>query len=98
MGARARISEKHKAMDPLTEKKGAHNEVARRGLTLLASRMYKESITMAENAAIGKFPCLEPIKAAKVNIKLMGLTLSQVNNWEQNERLRMEQEEASGSF
>lgn len=94
VGARARISKKHKDLDPLTQKKGVHNEEARRGLTLIASRMYKESITIAENAAIGKFPCLESIKAAEVDIKKMGRILSDVNSWEKDERRRMQEEQA----
>ena len=92
VGAHARISKKHAALSPLTDKKDIHNAEARRGLTMIASRMYKETLTIAENAAIGKFPSLEPIELTDIDLRRHGRELSRVESWENEERRRMESE------
>lgn len=89
VGARVEVSKKHRDLSPLERRKGAHNEEARRGLTLITSRLYKETMIIAENAATGRFPCLDPIKVAEADTDWIGQRLSSVHSWEKDERQRM---------
>jgi hypothetical protein len=91
----AKISPKHIKLDPFIRKKNERNAEARRGLTMLASRLYNETMTIAENAATGRFPCLDPVVVPKLEPRLLrghGMKLSYVEARERDERQRMERE------
>lgn len=92
-GAQARISPKHADINPLLKKKDIHSAEGRRSLTMTASRMLREAMVIAENAAIGRFPCIEPIEVAHLDIEILGRKLSSVHAWEKEERMRMQTEE-----
>lgn len=61
VAARAKISHSHRHIDPKAPKKDLENAQGRRMLTIMASRLIHDSLIIAENAATGIFPSLEPI-------------------------------------
>lgn len=62
VAVRAKISQNHANLDADAPKKRSVDAHARRMLTIMASRLYRETLIIAENAAIGKFPSLDPIE------------------------------------
>lgn len=66
VASRARISATHQ-LDPDTPKKDVTNANSRRLLTIMASRLLRETLIVAEHAAMGRFPCNEPLAVAPVD-------------------------------
>ena len=60
IASRAKISPSH-VLDPKAQKKDAKSADARRLLTIMASRLWRDSLIVAENASLGRFPSLQPI-------------------------------------
>ena len=89
---RARISKDHGHLDPNGSKKRAEDGHARRMLTIMASRLYRETLILAENAAIGKFPCLDPIDILKFDLRELGVRMRKTFATEKAIAARMKQE------
>lgn len=75
VATRAKISKEHSGLDPKSPKKSKADAQARRMLTIMASRLYHDSLIIAENAAIGKFPSLDPIDILAFDLKEKGLMM-----------------------
>ena len=75
VATRAKISKDYGGLDPNGPKKKADESDARRMLTIMASRLYHDTLVIAENAAIGKFPSLDPIEVLKYDLKEKGLMM-----------------------
>jgi hypothetical protein len=88
VASRARISHTHQ-LDPAAQKKDVNNAEARRILTIMASRLLHDSMVVAENAAMGRFPSLTPIAFEKPDYEAMGKRLYAMRKWEKARRAEM---------
>ena len=51
-------------------------------LSIMASRLFHDTMIIAENAAIGKFPCLDPIAVTEFDLRTLRKRLDQMIQWE----------------
>ena len=75
IATRAKISKEYGGLDANSSKKSKADSHARRMLTIMASRLYHDTLVIAENAAIGKFPSLDPIEILEFDLKEKGLMM-----------------------
>lgn len=92
IAARAKISREYGGLDPNGPKKNPDESDARRMLTIMASRLYHDTLVIAENAAIGKFPSLDPIKVMEFDLKEMGLMMRETFKREKAIKARIKAE------
>ena len=81
VAASAKISATHQ-IDPKAQKKDSKTAEARRMLTIMASRLWHDSLIVAENAAMGRFPSLEPVNVKKFDVGELGQRLNTAMKWE----------------
>ena len=86
---RAKISATHRGLDPLADKKDAKSAEARRMLTIMSSRLIHDALVLAENAACGVFPSLQPVPTIPFDFPELGKRLKQVSRWEKAEKERL---------
>jgi hypothetical protein len=92
--ARAKISETH-VVDPLAKKKDAKSAEARRMLTIMASRLSRDALMIAENAAAGKFPSMEVVAHAQpFDFPTLGQRLKAMSAWEKKRKKELAQSAA----
>jgi len=84
--ARAKISQTYRAIDPNAQKKDAKSAEGRRLLSIMASRLYHDTQIIAENAAMGKFPSLDPISQAQAGVKELQEKLHAMIKWEKQKK------------
>ena len=63
---------------------------------MMGSRLLKETVSIAENAALGKFPCLDAVTVPdldKNQYRSFKMSLGNVEAWEKEQRLNMVNEE-----
>lgn len=84
--ARAKISQTYKAIDPNAQKKDANTAEGRRLLSIMASRLYHDTQIIAENAAMGKFPSLDPISVAPAGVEALQKKLRAMIQWEKQRK------------
>lgn len=94
VASRAKISRTH-ILDPSSPKKDARSAEARRMLTIMASRLLHDSITIAENAAMGIFPSTQSVRFEKPDFKAMGERLNAMVKWERARQAEIRQREKS---
>ena len=82
IATRAKISHSHGRIDPMTPKKDTSNPHGRRMLTIMASRLLRDTLIIAENAATGIFPSIKPIDTSLFDAKKLGTRLAQSIAWE----------------
>jgi hypothetical protein len=82
IAARAKISHSHGRIDPNAPKKDLQNAQGRRMLTIMASRLMRDTLIIAENAATGLFPSLKPIDTDLFDAEKLGLRLKKTIQWE----------------
>ena len=82
IAARAKISHSHGRLDPNAPKKDLQNAQGRRMLTIMASRLIRDTLIIAENAATGIFPSLDPIDTDLFDAEKLGLRLKKTIQWE----------------
>ena len=87
--AKAKISATYAHIDPAAQKKDAKSGEARRNLTIMALRLQKETLTIAENAALGIFPSTSPIEILPFDLASLGYRLTDLQTWEKGEKARM---------
>ncbi len=80
--ARAKISKTHNDLNPSAEKKDIKSAEARRMLTIMASRLLHDTLIIAENAARGIFPSLEPVGSAPFEFAELGKRLARISRFE----------------
>lgn len=95
VATRAKISEDYGGLDPNGPKRKKGESNARRMLTIMASRLYRDTLIIAENAAIGKFPSLDPIQILKYDLKEKGLLMWETIKREKAIAARMKAEAES---
>jgi len=82
VAARAKISPTHNTLDPLGKKKDAKSAESRRMLTIMASRLLHDALIVAENAAQGIFPSMQPTSVKSFDSAELGERLKQISKWE----------------
>ena len=82
IAARAKISHSHGRLDPNAPKKDLQNAQGRRMLTIMASRLIRDTLIIAENAATGIFPSLNPIDTTLFDAEKLGWRLKETIQWE----------------
>ena len=82
IAARAKISHSHGRIDPNAPKKDLQNAQGRRMLTIMASRLIHDTLIIAENAATGIFPSLNPIDTTLFDAEKLGWRLKETIQWE----------------
>jgi hypothetical protein len=82
IAARAKISHSHGRIDPNAPKKDLQNAQGRRMLTIMASRLIRDTLIIAENAATGIFPSLNPIDTTLFDAEKLGWRLKETIQWE----------------
>jgi len=93
--ARAKISETH-IVDPQAKKKDAKSAEARRMLTIMASRLSRDALMIAENAAAGKFPSMEVVAHAQpFDFPTLGQRLKVMSAWEKKRKAELAQSAAA---
>lgn len=95
---RAKISKEYGGLDPNGPKKSPDDSDARRMLTIMASRLYHDTMVLSENAAIGKFPSLDPIEVLECDLKEKGIMMRETFKREKaiKARIKAEAERVKG--
>jgi hypothetical protein len=94
IAARSKISRAHAHVNPNALKKCDDPRApdGRRALNIIAARLYRETMLIAENAALGSFPSLEPINVLKVDFENLKHTLDSVRVMEINRKMELMEE------
>ena len=91
IASRAKISPSH-VLDPKAQKKDAKSAEARRLLTIMASRLWRDSLIVAENASLGRFPSLQPINVKSFDVGELGQRLNETMKWERARKAELKRE------
>lgn len=86
IATRAKISHSHRRLDPNGPKKDLKNAEGRRILTIMASRLLHDTVIIAENAATGVFPSLNPIDTQLFDAEKLGKQLKDTIAWEKRRK------------
>jgi hypothetical protein len=86
IATRAKISHSHGRLDPNGPKKDLKNAEGRKILTIMASRLLHDTLTIAENAATGIFPSLKPIDTQLFDAEKLGKQLKKTIVWEKRRK------------
>lgn len=92
VASRARISPTYQ-LDPDLVKKSAADAEARRLLTIMASRLLRETMIVAENAAMGQFPSNAAVKVMPVEWAPLGKRLQLALKRDREQRAALAQAE-----
>ncbi|MFZ6755389.1 hypothetical protein ACO0KY_18675 [Undibacterium sp. Dicai25W] len=88
---RAKVSKvSHTKLDPNAPRKDPANADARRVMTIMASKLMRDTHLIAENAARGRFPCLSACPSIPFSYEKLGIKLKEVMA---NEKLLKQAEE-----
>jgi hypothetical protein len=82
VATRAKISEKHTELDPNAKKKTVKDSDPRRILTIMASRLMRDTLIIAENAAQGQFPTMNPSSVKTFDFEALQKMIYENNLWE----------------
>lgn len=83
--ARANISKRH-IVDPQAQKKDAKSAEGRRMLTIMASRLSRDTLMIAENAALGRFPLLSRINIVPFDYAELGARIKAMSKMEKEQK------------
>lgn len=86
VATRARISVNHGKLDPNSDKKNAKDADSRRMLTIMASRLMRDTLIIAENAAQGRFPTMDPTNVKSFDFVDLGKRIYANNQWEKQQK------------
>lgn len=89
VATRARISHTHSKLDPAGAKKDAKGAESRRMLTIMSSRLLHDSLIVAENAAQGIFPSLQPTSVKSFDYAALGERITQINKWQKERKSKL---------
>lgn len=87
--ARAKISPKYSSIGPNDPKKDLENAEGRRMMSILASRLFHDTMLIAENAATGKFPSTDPIAVMPFELVDLRARLDAANQWEKEKKAEL---------
>lgn len=86
IATRARMSVNHGKLDPNSDKKNAKDADSRRMLTIMASRLMRDTLVIAENAAQGRFPTMDPTSVKSFDFVTLGKRIYANNQWEKQQK------------
>lgn len=86
VATRAKISNNHGKLNPNSDKKNAKDAESRRILTIMASRLMRDTLIIAENAAQGRFPSVEPTSVKSFDFAALGKNIYANNQWEKQQK------------
>jgi hypothetical protein len=86
VATRAKISINHGKLDPNAEKRDAKSADSRRLLTIMASRLMRDTLIIAENAAQGRFPTMDPSSVKTFDFEALQKMIFDNNQWERNRK------------
>lgn len=86
IASRAKISHSHGRINPTDPKKDARNAEGRKILTIMASRLLRDTLIISENAATGVFPSLAPIDTRLFDPEILGARLKATLLWEKQRK------------
>ena len=89
IATRAKISNNHAKLDPNTKVKSAKDSDSRRMLTIMASRLMRDTLMIAENAAQGRFPSMDTSSVKSFDFKALQKMIFDNNQWERNRKLEL---------
>ncbi len=84
VATRAKISNNHAKLDPNTKVKSAKDSDSRRMLTIMASRLMRDTLMIAENAAQGRFPTMDPSSVKSFDFEALQERIYENNQWEKD--------------
>lgn len=84
VATRAKISNNHGKLDPNAKMKSAKDSDSRRMLTIMASRLMRDTLVLAENAAQGRFPTMNPTSVKTFDFVALQKMIYENNQWEKN--------------
>ena len=82
VATRAKISNNHAKLDPNTKVKSAKDSDSRRMLTIMASRLMRDTLIIAENAAQGRFPLIDTSSIKSFDFEALQKMIYENNQWE----------------
>ena len=82
VATRAKISINHGRLDPNATKRDAKGADSRRLLTIMASRLMRDTLTIAENAAQGLFPSMDPSSVKSFDFVELQQRIQKNNAWD----------------
>ena len=86
VATRAKISINHGKLDPNAEKRDAKSADSRRLLTIMASRLMRDTLIIAENAAQGRFPTTDPSSVKSFDFEALQKMIFDNNQWERRQK------------
>lgn len=86
VATRARISINHGTLNPNSDKKNAKDAESRRMLTIMASRLMRDTLIIAENAAQGRFPTMDPTSVKLFDFEALQKIIHANNQWERQQK------------
>ncbi len=86
VATRAKISNNHAKLDPNTKMKSAKDSDSRRMLTIMASRLMRDTLMIAENAAQGQFPTINPSSVKSFDFEALQKMIYENNQWEKQNK------------
>lgn len=89
VATRARISINHGKLDPNSDKKNAKDAESRRMLTIMASRLMRDTLIIAENAAQGRFPTMDQTSFKSFDFEALGKRIYANNQWEKQQKITL---------
>ena len=89
VATRAKISINHGKLDPNATKRDAKGADSRRLLTIMASRLMRDTLTIAENAAQGLFPSMAPTSVKTFDFVELQQRIKKINAWDKNQKLKL---------
>ena len=87
VATRAKISINHGKLDPNATKRDAKGADSRRLLTIMASRLMRDTLTIAENAAQGLFPSMAPTSVKTFDFVELQQRIKKINAWDKQGKL-----------
>jgi hypothetical protein len=88
IATRARISHSHGRLDPNAKKRDSKSAESRRMLTIMASRLIRDTLIISENAAQGLFPSLKGTSVQSFDSGDLRKLIYENNKWEQDQKGR----------
>lgn len=86
VATRAKISNNHGKLDPNAKMKTAKDSDSRRMLTIMASRLMRDTLVLAENAAQGRFPTMDPTSVKTFDFVALQKMIYENNLWEKQQK------------
>ena len=89
VATRAKISNNHGKLDPNGKKKSFKDADSRRMLTIMASRLMRDTLIIAENAAQGRFPSTHPTSVKTFDFETLKKMICENNKWEKEKKSKL---------